>query len=245
MSFFEMDLSRQVGPKYLELADVLRGELGTYSSGDYLPSELQLAERFSVNRHTLRRAVDVLVEEGRLLRHKGRGTCVLPRPIVYPVHAQSAYSKTLSRMGLHSEAQLIKRQQRMANAEEAKDLGLDPAEAVLEITTLRFLNGQPISIINHCFSIRREPLLRHYQTGSLRSHFDKQGISLRRMSTLIGARIPTQKEALQLLMPRHTPVLSIRTLSCDSGGEPFELSQSISRADRFKYHVISGEQNEK
>ena len=239
-----MDLSRQAGPKYLELAAVLRGELSTYLSGDYLPSEMQLAERFSVNRHTLRRAVDVLVAEGRVLRHKGRGTCVLPGPIVYPVHSQSTYSKTLSHMGFRSEALLIKRLQRIARADEVKDLALGRADGVLEITTLRFLNEQPISIINHCFSAVREPLLHDYETGSLRSHLDQKGISLKRISTLIGARIPTQKEALQLLMPRHTPVLSIRTLSCDSNGKPFELSQSISRADRFKYHVISGEQHE-
>src|SRR3546814_4224989 len=51
--------------------------------------------------------------------------------------------------------------------------------------------------------------------------------------------------SLHLLMPRHTPVLSIRTLSCDAQGASFELSNSITRADRFKYHVISGEQHER
>src|SRR3546814_15042326 len=91
-----MDLSRQEVPRYMALASVLRNELGTYKSGDYLPSEAQLAQRFGVNRHTLRRAVDVLISEGSVLRQKGRGTCVLPRPIVYPVNAASAYSNTRS-----------------------------------------------------------------------------------------------------------------------------------------------------
>ena len=51
-----------------ELAAVLRDELQRMSPGDYLPGEVQLAARFAVNRHTLRRAVDELVLEGRLLR---------------------------------------------------------------------------------------------------------------------------------------------------------------------------------
>src|SRR3546814_7096206 len=76
-----MDLSRQEVPRYMALASVLRNELGTYKSGDYLPSEAQLAQRFGVNRHTLRRAVDVLISEGSVLRQKGRGTCGLPRPM--------------------------------------------------------------------------------------------------------------------------------------------------------------------
>src|SRR3546814_11858865 len=99
-------MSRQVIPRYLELAQALREQLVAYETGDYLPSETTLAQNFGVNRHTLRRAVDELIAEGRVLRRKGRGTCVLPRPIIYPVHAGSAYSKTLEHMGFSSEAKI-------------------------------------------------------------------------------------------------------------------------------------------
>lgn len=241
---FDMDMSRQAGPRYLEVADMLRAELADHSPGDYLASELQLAQRFSVHRHTLRRALDVLVAEGRVLRHRGRGTCVLPTPIVYPVHAGSTHSKTLSRMGFRSDAVLLNRARRPARPDEAKDLALDEQGQVVEITTLRLLNEQPVSLIVHCFSERWAEALEAYQGGSLRLHMEHKVTGLKRASSLIGARAPTQKEALQLLMPRHTPVLSIRTLSCDAGDQPFELSNSISRADRFKYHVISGDQYE-
>ncbi len=239
-----MNLSIHVEPRYLEVAGVLRDELGSYAAGDYMPSEMQLAQRFSVNRHTLRRALDVLVAEGRVLRHRGRGTCVLPTPIVYPVHAGSTYSKALAGMGFSSQAILLGSRQRVAAPDETKELALDAQDHVFEMTTLRLLDGQPITLIRHCFSARRQGVLRTYQGGSVRQHLETQNIVLRRVSTLIGARVPTQKDALQLLMPRHTPVLSIRTLSCDAGGQPFELSKSISRADRFKYQVISGEQHE-
>jgi len=228
----------------MQLADVLRGELGTYKSGDYLPSETQLAQRFGVNRHTLRRAVDVLILEGRVLRHKGRGTCVLPTPIVYPVNAASAYSKTLSGMGFRSEAILLARRQRPAHPDEARDLALAPQEPVLELQTLRMLDEQPISLITHCFSARHHAALEGYGGGSMRQHLERKNIALKRVSTLIGARTPSQRDAIRLLMPRHTPVLSIRTLSSDATGKPFELSRSVSRADRFQYQIISGERHE-
>ena len=108
-----MDLSRQQ-PRYLELAQELRDQLGAYQPGEYLPSEFALAEHFGVNRHTLRRAVDELIAEGRVLRHRGRGTCVLPQPIVYPLHASSAYSKTLEGMGFRSRAVLLGKREREA-----------------------------------------------------------------------------------------------------------------------------------
>lgn len=239
-----MDLSRQVSPRYLELAQTLREQLDAYDAGDYLPSEAVLAQRFKVNRHTLRRAVDELIAEGRVLRHKGRGTCVLPRPIIYPVHAASAYSQTLEHMGFHSQAIVLGKRQRAATPDESLALRLHDDESVLEFETLRLLDEQPISLISHCFAERHQDLVHAYRGGSMRAYLAQQGIKLKRISTLIGARAPTPRDALHLLMPRHTPVLSIRTLSCKDDGASFELSNSITRADRFKYQVISGEQHD-
>ncbi|HGY5922203.1 TPA: GntR family transcriptional regulator, partial [Klebsiella michiganensis] len=50
--------------RYQEIAAKLEQELRHYHCGDYLPAEQQLASRFEVNRHTLRRAIDQLVERG-------------------------------------------------------------------------------------------------------------------------------------------------------------------------------------
>ena len=58
-----MQLSRQDEPVYRELADILRRELAEYRAGDFLPGEVMLAERFGVNRHTLRRAIEKATAE--------------------------------------------------------------------------------------------------------------------------------------------------------------------------------------
>lgn len=88
--FQTMHLSRQSEPLYRELAERLRQELLAYRPGDYLPGEIQLAQRFAVNRHTLRRALDELVLEGRVLRRQGKGTQVLEAPTIYPMGAANA-----------------------------------------------------------------------------------------------------------------------------------------------------------
>jgi len=234
-------MSRQPLPLYLTLAETLRNQLSNYQPGEYLPSEAALAEQFQVNRHTLRRAVDELIAEGRILRRKGRGSCVLPRPIVYPLDAASAYSKTLEGMGFRSGAVLLSQRERSARPDEQDNLQLDGDERVLEYETLRLLDDQPISLITHCFAERHRALMGSYRGGSVRKHLAQQGVVLRRISTQIGARTPAQDVALRLMMPRHTPVLSIRTLSAGPDGQPFELSRSLTRADRFKYQVVSGE----
>lgn len=235
-----MQLSRQPSePLYLELAQVLRGELRHYRIGDFLPGEMQLARRFAVNRHTLRRAVDELVQEGRLLRRQGKGTQVLQRPLVYPLQADSAYSESLAALGLRTEARLLERRQLSASAEEARHLQLAEGAALIELSTLRLLDGEPVSLIRHRYCASHAERLADYQGGSLRRYLGERGLPLTRRFSLIGARLADRDEAAQLLMPLRMPLLSVFTLSCDATGRPLEIALSASRSDRFQYQVAT------
>lgn len=50
-----------------------------------LPTERELAERFAIGRREIRRALDVLEEEGRIWRKQGKGTFVGPAAPVQPL----------------------------------------------------------------------------------------------------------------------------------------------------------------
>jgi len=219
--FQTMNLSRQSEPLYRELAAVLREDVQRMNPGDYLPGEMQLAARFSVNRHTLRRAVDELVLEGRLLRRQGKGT------------------QSLSALGHRVEAKLIERLRRGGSSEECRHLQLPDGSELIELATLRLLDGQPLSLIRHRFCASLAPLLADYQGGSLRQYLAERDLPLARTFSLIGARLPSREEASHLLMPRHAPLLSVLTLSRDPAGRAVELAQSSSRADRFQYQVAT------
>jgi len=76
-------LEIQSQTKYNALADFLRDEIlmGNIKPGDRIPSENELAEKFSMSRHTVRKAISVLVSEGYLAARHGQGTyCVDRRP---------------------------------------------------------------------------------------------------------------------------------------------------------------------
>ena len=235
-----MDLSRQQAePVYLELANILRSELIRYTAGDYLPAEVQLAARFDVNRHTLRRAIDELVREGAVLRRQGKGTQVLQRPLIYPMRADSAYSQSLSAQGIGVEASLLQRIECLASAEDAEYLSLAEYAPLVELHTLRKLDGLPVSLIRHRFCASRSELLAGYKRGSLRHYLAERDLPLTRSLSLVGARLPSREEADLLMMPRHLPVLTVLTVSRDSRGLPVELSRSTSRSDRFQYQFIA------
>ncbi|EGT4218610.1 GntR family transcriptional regulator [Clostridioides difficile] len=65
--------------KFSEIYEVLKEEIldGKYTSNMMLPTELQLIERFSCSRNTVRRAISQLNTEGYVQSIKGKGVVVL------------------------------------------------------------------------------------------------------------------------------------------------------------------------
>lgn len=62
-------------PVFKQIADTLRTEIetGRLASGDWLPSEAHLCQEFGAGRNSVRSALRVLVNEGRLSSHAGKG----------------------------------------------------------------------------------------------------------------------------------------------------------------------------
>ena len=69
-------------PQYRKLYEQLRAliEDGTYNHGDLLPSENELCAAHHLTRPTVRRALDMLVNEGFIMRHQGKGSIVMGKP---------------------------------------------------------------------------------------------------------------------------------------------------------------------
>ncbi|MGH3222040.1 MAG: GntR family transcriptional regulator [Streptosporangiaceae bacterium] len=65
-----------------QVCDDLRAEIdsGELAVDTRLPGELELAEQYGVSRDTIRRAIQELASEGRLVVLHGRGTFVTSKP---------------------------------------------------------------------------------------------------------------------------------------------------------------------
>ena len=144
--------------RYQEIAAKLEQELRQhYRCGDYLPAEQQLAARFEVNRHTLRRAIDQLVEKGWVQRRQGVGVLVLMRPFDYPLNAQARFSQNLLDQGSHPTSEKLLSVLRPASGHVADALGITEGENVIHLRTLRRVNGIALCLIDHYFALRTSP----------------------------------------------------------------------------------------
>lgn len=233
-----MNLSRHPTTLYQAIASQLEEELRShYRCGDYLPAEKLLAERFAVNRHTLRRAVDELVSKGLVQRRQGIGILVLMRPYNYPLHAQARFSQNLLEQGSHPTSERLLAVMRPCNADVAAALACEEGQNVIHLRTLRSVNDVPVCVINHYLpDLDWWPQIQRFSQGSLHDFIAQElGHSLTRHQTRISARRAQAKESELLTIALQSPLLCVRTLNTLTGsGTMAEYSVSLTRADMIE-----------
>ncbi len=226
---------------YAQIARQIEQEIGNlYAPGEGLPSEADLALRFGVNRHTLRRAIDELIDGGMLERRPGRGVFVTDAPLDYQVAAGTRFTETLSSQGLTADSRILRNQTVPANERVAQRLGITVAEPVLWLETLRMANARPVCVISHFIPAKDFPDVRdQYQGGSLHQFLAATyGCVLRRTESLVTAVLPQGDDARLLSMPQNRPVLRVKSVNIDDrNGAAVEYAVTRFRADRIQLRI--------
>lgn len=226
---------------YTQIARQIESELGRlYSPGDCLPSEGDLAARFGVNRHTLRRAIDELVDLGLVERRHGRGVFVLDTHLEYPIGVSTRFTENLAALGLQTANRILRKHTLPAIERVAQRLGIQAGAPVLWIETLRTADERPLCVISHFLSAERYPtLLANYEGGSLHEFLTQAcGCRLKRTESLVTAVLPQGDDARLLGMPQNRPVLRVKSVNVDDrDGTPVEYAITRFRADRIQLRI--------
>lgn len=136
-------LPREPGQsRWAALAAALRQRVvaGEWPPGTALPAETLLAAEHGVALGTLRRAFDLLAEQGLIERHHGRGTFVRAGLAGAPM---LRFFRFGAGDGAVPASRILARQTVAAPAPVARRLGLGHGEPVLKLQRLRSLDGQP------------------------------------------------------------------------------------------------------
>ncbi len=234
-------LVRQSGiAVWAQIAAALRAEIEQgLDDGDWLPAEPELAARFGVNRHTLRRAVEELMAEGLVERVHGRGTRVLARGLVYGIGRDTKFTERLAASGRKAQVTLLDRAEITAEGGVARRLRVNEGAPVLRLRTLRGERDLPYAVTLHFLTGAAADAARSYAGGSLTRHLsDVAGITLDRVESLISTRLPLPEDALALRMPRTQPVLRVKGVNaCRDCGVVQEYAISQFRGDRIQLSV--------
>lgn len=210
---------------------------GEYDETGMVPPETVLAERFGVNRHTVRNAIAALAEGGILRRVQGRGTLIEKRErLVYPVGRRTRFHDGLGSQAHELEIRLLNAQSVPAPEQIATALGIPETERVLKLDTLSMADGDPISLSSHYFDAQRFPkMASHFERHhSITRALSEQGVEdYVRISTEVTGRLATSEESSMLRLSSNAVVLETLAINADSSGQPIQFSRTIFAAERI------------
>lgn len=227
-----------------QIADAISADMaaGRLAPGARLASESELAGQFSVNRHTVRRALAALAAEGLVRATQGRGTFVEARPMAYPVSRRTRFSAALARVGKEASGALVSAEVTAANAAVASALGILEGASILRLVTLSRADDTPLSLgFTHLPLPRFLGLDAHYGvSGSMTKAYEQFGVAdYTRASTRIGSRLARADEAMLLELAPGRPLLVIDSVNVDVAGAPIQATRALFAADRVELEIES------
>jgi len=222
-------------PLWRAIAGAVREDLaeGAYRPGAKLPTEAQLAERFGVNRHTVRHALSALAEEGLVRSRRGSGVYVVRPPTEYRIGQRVRFHENLLAAGRHPEKRVLSLEQRTPTVAEAQ--ALQGSTRVLVYHGLSLADGEPIAVFQSIFPADRLPGLAEVlqQESGVTVALAEVGVrDYTRASTRLTAVAATATLALHLGLVEGAPVLRSTGINVDPEGRPVEFGRTWFAGDR-------------
>jgi GntR family phosphonate transport system transcriptional regulator len=215
---------------------------GAHKPGSRLPTEAELAARFGVNRHTVRRAMEELEARALVRIEQGRGSFVAEDVLDYRLGPRTRFSENIRRQNRAPEGKLLRVEEVPADAPIAEALGLRRGRPVILVERLALADGRPVVIGTHHFPAARFPRLAALLAAdpSITAALAASGVpDYSRRVTRITARLPTPEEAELLQQSRARPILVTEAVNVDPAGAVVDVTFARYAAGRVQLVVES------
>ncbi len=231
-------------PAYAQLAGILRHSIatGTLRPGDQLPSESQLCDRYGVSPMTVRRAINILIDQGVVKAEQGRGTFVKPVALS-AASFQLAELQSLFSDPAHTTVQLL--ETRIVSADEriARKLAIPVRRRTIYMRRLLCMDGTPTLYHREylIYDPARPIVESEMEVTALQHLFSGSGETiLKRGELSIEATILTAEEACLLQAPQPLAAFCLEHLFYDFDDKPISWGWFIGRADRLRFTTRVG-----
>jgi len=206
---------------------------GTLPPGSRIENEVSLAERLSLSRPTIRRAIQSLVDLGLVVRRRGIGSQVLHGQLTRGLELTSLHDD-IAKTGAKPSTNVVHFAHIAATTQLAERLGVLPGKSVLKVTRIRLADGVPIAILHNWIPesvghISRADL----QEKGLYETLRQIGVAPRIGRQKLSARKASAKESTQLDIELGAAVLTSDRTAYDAAGAAIEHGEHVYRPDLY------------
>ncbi|HPZ13984.1 MAG TPA: GntR family transcriptional regulator [Bacillota bacterium] len=225
-------------PFYIQLRDGIKRNVieGVWKVGEQIPTENELMEKYEVSRATVRNAISSLVNEGFLVKQRGRGTFVARQQPSMAFEPLISFAYNVESMGASSESQVVENSIIVPDEELLRLLRWKEPKECLYVKRVRHGDGIPLAIEESFFNDSTAKFLKLKDlSGSIsRLLLEELRISISRVEQIVAARKATAEEKKLLNLDKAPQVLEMeRWIILEDEEEPFYYLRFIMRGDLY------------
>lgn len=228
-------------PLYHQIANDLRRRIasGAWPAGTQMPGEEELTQIYGVSRITVRQALAILVQEGLVVRHPGRGSFVREPSITAGPRRLTSFSEEMRARGLAPSSKVLDARMVPADDAVAEQLRITPGTPVFRLERLRFGDGQPIGIQVAYIPVDHFPGIESvdFSQASLYAEMERRsGLPIEEAEEVYIVGQADRRVARELGVSVGSPIFIVERRAW-SGGTVVEFTRSIMRGDRYRIQV--------
>lgn len=241
-------------PLQVRVADDVRAkiEAGEYAPGEQLPTLHDMASKYLCSMAVVRKALDLLRQQGLVVSRQGKGSFVRERPNVVR-HNMNRYARSnwqgkskTTILAAESKAQDIKATRVIRDLAEVRPpeavvdrLKTEPNERVWARRRTVFLDGRPSQLADSYYplEVADGTALQEEETGPGGdfARLDDAGHTPSRIREEWTTRMPTGPESSALQLPEGTPVVDFIRTMFDQNYRPIEVMLSVIAGDTVSF----------
>lgn len=219
--------------RYQEIADELRTRVRSAAPGSLLPSEAELSREFSASRVTIRRALEVVREDGLIAARQGFGWFVSTEPVRQSLERLGTIESQLETSGRDPARRVIDFSFESPPVHVRKLLG---SAKVLRVKRVSLADGEPFAVVTvWCPAVMGQRL--SLDDVEQRPFSELLDVELRGATQTIGADSADADLAGLLAVPVGAPLLKCQRVTADLDGNPVLVSEHYFPAHRTEFVV--------
>lgn len=229
-------------PKYKEIADKIRDKIMTheYPIGTKLPYEYVLCVNYHCNKETMKKALDILVKEGLIIRRRGAGTFI--KDISLDDKPNSIFNRSLTKRFETSKVSSDVIEFEVIPCDEflAGKLQIEIGDFVYHIIRNRYVDGKPYLIDISYIPLNQIPNLKiQILKGSIYDYISKElNLKLQSCHVSISSALSTSLEQDFLGLKENEPYIQEEQVAYLSNNTIFEYTLSRYHYAHYEFQTI-------
>ncbi|WP_066305250.1 trehalose operon repressor [Bacillus sp. FJAT-29814] len=221
---------------YNHLVQQIKG--GGIQPGTLLPSEHELTEQFSTSRETIRKALNLLAQNGYIQKVRGKGSIVIDiSKFDFPVSGLTSFKELAQKMGkkpktIVNELSLLK-----PDSYIRQQLQLSGKDQVWKVIRTREIGGEKI-ILDRDFLVRKfvPELTEEICADSIYAYIEgKLNLTISFAKKEIVVEEPTEEDRALLDLDGFHNIVVIKNLVYLDDASLFQYTESRHRPDKFRF----------